>query len=151
MSAVEEAIGVLKLHGITPTPAHGITPFDVLIRESRYPNPLYMYVRGNRSKIDPRSESSLAVDLMNGRTTEIDYLNGEIVRLAEMKRIKAPVNEGLTRLVHQAEQEKRRPQIPGKELAQLIHAPILYDPFWIGAATIGAVMAAGLAANRSRM
>lgn len=42
-------------------------------------------------------------DLGAGRVTEVDWLNGEIVRLARSHRVDAPVNERLVELVHAAE------------------------------------------------
>jgi 2-dehydropantoate 2-reductase len=42
--------------------------------------------------------------LQRGRATEIDYLNGEVVRLSEQLKVAAPLNAGVVRLVHQVEQ-----------------------------------------------
>jgi 2-dehydropantoate 2-reductase len=47
-------------------------------------------------------------DLQAGRATEVDYLNGEVVRLAESLKRAAPVNARLVALVHAAEQGGRR-------------------------------------------
>ena len=43
--------------------------------------------------------SSMAMDVMNGRPTEIDYINGKIVEKARAKNLEVPVNETLRRLV----------------------------------------------------
>ena len=43
-------------------------------------------------KIDPKGRGSMADDFAAGRPTEVDYLNGEVVRLAERLGRKAPVN-----------------------------------------------------------
>jgi 2-dehydropantoate 2-reductase len=45
----------------------------------------------------------MADDLAAGRKTEIDYLNGELVRLAERLQRAAPVNRAIVDLVHAAE------------------------------------------------
>ena len=42
--------------------------------------------------------------LQRGRATEIDYLNGEIVRRGEQLNLPVPFNAGMVRLVHQVEQ-----------------------------------------------
>lgn len=42
--------------------------------------------------------------LQRGRATEIDYLNGEIVRLGEQLNVPVPFNAWVLRLVHQVEQ-----------------------------------------------
>ena len=45
----------------------------------------------------------MADDLAAGRKTEVDYLNGELVRLAERLQRAAPVNRAIVDLVHKAE------------------------------------------------
>jgi len=45
----------------------------------------------------------MADDLAAGRKTEIEYLNGELVRLAERLQRAAPVNRAIVELVHKAE------------------------------------------------
>lgn len=47
--------------------------------------------------------SSTAQDLMNGKPTEIDFLNGEVVNLAAKHGIAVPINRTLTLLVKSAE------------------------------------------------
>jgi len=46
---------------------------------------------------------SLQSDLRRGRPTEVDFINGEIVRLAEENGLKAPLNAKVVDLVHQLE------------------------------------------------
>jgi len=54
-------------------------------------------------KIDERARSSMADDLAAGRKTEVDYLNGELVALAERLGTKAPVNRAIVSLIRWAE------------------------------------------------
>ena len=54
-------------------------------------------------KIDPKGRGSMADDFAAGRPTEIDYLNGEVVRLADALGAEAPVNAAIVDLVKQAE------------------------------------------------
>jgi 2-dehydropantoate 2-reductase len=54
-------------------------------------------------KIDAKARSSMADDLAAGRKTEIDYLNGELVRLADRLQRAAPINRAIVELVHRAE------------------------------------------------
>ena len=54
-------------------------------------------------KIDPEARSSMADDLAAGRATEIDHLNGEVVKLACSLGREAPVNAAITALVKETE------------------------------------------------
>jgi hypothetical protein len=63
-------------------------------------------------KIDPTARSSMWEDLSRGRLTEVDYLNGEIVRLADSLGTKAPINQRIIELVRDAELRGQRPAQP---------------------------------------
>jgi len=52
----------------------------------------------------PQAVSSTAQDLERGRPTEIDYLNGYVVRECDARRLPAPVNRTLHALVKLLEQ-----------------------------------------------
>lgn len=54
--------------------------------------------------IMPEQMSSTAQDLMRGKPTEIDYINGEIVRRAAKHAIPVPLNNALTVMVSLSEQ-----------------------------------------------
>jgi 2-dehydropantoate 2-reductase len=54
-------------------------------------------------KIDERARSSMTDDLAAGRKTEVDYINGELIALAERVGAEAPVNRAVVALVHWAE------------------------------------------------
>jgi len=58
--------------------------------------------------VDPHARSSMWEDLEAGRRTEIDYLQGEIVALAETVGCKAPVNRALVELIRAAEAGGKR-------------------------------------------
>ena len=52
-----------------------------------------------------RNLSSMHQDLLNGKRTEIDYLNGAVVELGRKYGIGCPANESLTRMVKALEQQ----------------------------------------------
>ena len=54
----------------------------------------------------PGQFSSTAQDMMRGRATEIEFLNGEILRRAHALGIAAPINQALTVMVRLAEQRQ---------------------------------------------
>jgi 2-dehydropantoate 2-reductase len=65
--------------------------------------------------IDPHARTSMWEDLQAGRRTEIDYLNGEVVRLAESLGRRAPVNAKLVELIRGVE-AGRSTRMAGPEL-----------------------------------
>jgi 2-dehydropantoate 2-reductase len=67
------------------------------------PDVLFLRVASLMVKVDRTARSSMLDDLELHRTTEIDYLNGEIVRLAERQDVPVPVNRRLIALVKEAE------------------------------------------------
>lgn len=71
--------------------------------------------------IDPLARSSMWEDLERGRKTEVEWLNGEVIRLAARHGISVPVNEQIRRLIQQAEQGGRR-DYRGDELLAIIRA-----------------------------
>jgi len=54
-----------------------------------------------------KNRSSMLQDVLNGRKTEIDFLNGRIVELGREHQIPTPVNETLTQLIRYLEAEKQ--------------------------------------------
>ncbi len=58
--------------------------------------------------IDPHARSSMSDDLEARRLTEVDYIQGEVVALAERHGRDAPVNRALRDLIRKAEQGGRR-------------------------------------------
>ena len=71
--------------------------------------------------IDPLARSSMLDDLDAGRRTEVDWLNGEIVRLAGQLGRRAPVNARLVELVHAAEDGGKRGWT-GADLLRELHS-----------------------------
>ena len=69
----------------------------------------------------------MADDLAVGRKTEVEYLNGELVRLAERLQRDAPVNRAIVELVHKAEAgaPPLAPRAPGLEIRRTDLAPNL--------------------------
>jgi ketopantoate reductase len=48
----------------------------------------------------PGNKSSLRVDIENERPSEIDYINGAVVKLGKKHNVAVPINETLVTLVH---------------------------------------------------
>ncbi len=69
----------------------------------RLPDALFRVVLPVMAKVDAEARSSMSDDLARGRRTEVDFLNGEIVRLATRLGARAPINARIVELVHAAE------------------------------------------------
>ena len=97
-----EALRILKKAGITPARAGPLSPKMIPLAINS-PNWLFQNVLARRWKIDDKARSSMSDDLIAGRRTEIDQLNGEVVRLAETLGLDAPINRRIVELVREAE------------------------------------------------
>lgn len=116
-----EALGLLKQAGIeparlTPLPAAWI-PYAL-----RLPDPIFERLGGKILAIDPTARSSMSADLAAGRKTEVDWINGEVLRLAARLGRRAPVNERLCALVHAAEHSREHQAWSGEGLLAELRA-----------------------------
>jgi 2-dehydropantoate 2-reductase len=82
------------------------------------PDWLFRTIARRMLAVDPHARSSMWDDLEAKRATEIDYLQGEVLALAEKIGTPAPVNALLVRLVREAEAGGRR-NFTGAELRTL--------------------------------
>ena len=106
-ASIREALHVLRAAGIAPARI-GPLPPAMLPGFLALPDVIFRPVGLRLQKIDADARSSMADDFAAGRPTEIDVLNGEIVRLAERNGIDVPVNRRIVELVHEAEHGARR-------------------------------------------
>ncbi|KFG97499.1 2-dehydropantoate 2-reductase [Burkholderia paludis] len=95
---------------LTPLPAAWIPAVLDL------PDGAFRVLGGRMLAIDPLARSSMSDDLAAHRATEIEWINGEVVRLAERFGGQAPVNARLCALVHDAEGAQARPAWRGDAL-----------------------------------
>lgn len=115
MAAVlEEAVKAVEAAGIRarlqpPVPAR------LVARIFGMPDALFGLIAPRIIKVDPEARSSMWDDLVRGRKTEIDSLNGEIVRLAARVSVATPVNDAIVALVKDAE-GKGSPNLGATEL-----------------------------------
>jgi 2-dehydropantoate 2-reductase len=125
--AQQEALTLLKRAGIrsarlTPLPASWIPHVLGL------PDALFERLGRKMLTIDPLARSSMSDDLAAGHTTEVDWINGEVVRLAQGLGQTAPVNEWLGKLVHEAERAGVRPSWSGEALLAEMQAATGVSP-----------------------
>ena len=119
---IDEALAAMRAAGIAPARITGLPP-SLLPKVLRLPDWLFGILARRMLAIDPEARSSMWDDLKRGRRTEIDELQGAVIRLAKQTGSPTPVNQRVTALVRQAEAEKRGPPgltpekvraIPGK-------------------------------------
>lgn len=115
--AQRETLRLLKQAGIPTVKLTGL-PTQLIPVLMTAPNWIFTRVAKQMLTIDPVARSSMWEDLQAGRPTEVDWINGEVVKLAKSLGAEAPVNQKLVELMH--EQEKNpRPWGP-KSLLQTI-------------------------------
>jgi len=101
-AAMREGLKLLNRAGIAPAKVGAVGP-RLLPAVIGSPDWLFNNLFMKAWKIDAKARSSMTDDLAAGRKTEIDYINGELVELAERLGIDAPVNRKIVELIRKAE------------------------------------------------
>jgi 2-dehydropantoate 2-reductase len=101
-AAMREGLRILKRAGIEPAKVGEVGP-RLMPAVIDSPDWLFNHVFIKRWKIDAKARSSMSDDLSQGRKTEVDYINGELVALAERIGAEAPVNRKIVELIRAAE------------------------------------------------
>jgi 2-dehydropantoate 2-reductase len=105
-AAQAEALGLLGAAGIRPAQLLAV-PMHRFPAVLRLPDFLFRRLASKVLAVDPLARTSMWEDLEAGRPTEIDHLNGEVVRLADSLGREAPVNARLIALIRAAETVRR--------------------------------------------
>ncbi len=98
--SMREANQVLRAAGIRAAKLGRVSPqlIPVILE---LPDWLFIRIAASMLKIDDEARSSMAEDLEKGRPPEIDWLNGEIVKLGEKHGVGTPVNSTIISEVKQ--------------------------------------------------
>jgi 2-dehydropantoate 2-reductase len=112
---IAEALAAMQAAGIAPVTSP--LPAAMLPFVLRLPDSVFRVIAGRMLKIDPQARSSMWEDLQLRRKTEIDHLQGVIVRLAGQHGRSALLSERIAGLVRSAETAKQGP--PGLQPAQI--------------------------------
>ena len=118
---ISEGLAALEREDITPQGFTGVSPAKFL-RVLRLPNWLFNIVMERMIKIDAAARSSMLDDLDAGRAPEIDYLQGEVVRLAQKHGLTAPMNARMMEAVNAAFAAGASPRMSGKEIRAMLKA-----------------------------
>jgi len=97
-----EGLRLLARAGIQPAKVGAVGP-KLLPSVIGSPDWLFRNLFMKAWKIDAKARSSMADDLAAGRKTEVDYINGELVSLADRLGVDARVNRKIAELIRKAE------------------------------------------------
>lgn len=113
-ACVLEGLDIFQRTGLRPAKVVALPP-ALMARLMPLPNPLFLRVARSLVTIDPRAKSSTLQDLERGRPTEIEDLNGEVLRRAASAGLRAPVNQVVYDVIRSLEAEA----LAGKRLSFL--------------------------------
>ncbi|MSP62470.1 MAG: 2-dehydropantoate 2-reductase [Myxococcales bacterium] len=116
---VREALACLSAAGIKPVRIGRLVP-SLAPAVLTLPDWVFLRVAAAMVKVDPTARSSMWEDLDRRRPTEVEYLNGEIIRLGEEHGVPTPANRAIRALVHAAVAAGRGS--PGMSAAALAEA-----------------------------
>ncbi|MFQ6546863.1 2-dehydropantoate 2-reductase [Aestuariibius sp. 2305UL40-4] len=102
--AVSHAEGIV-LERVAKLPSRLIPPILSL------PNSLFLRIASSLVNIDPEARSSMADDYTLGRPSEVNWLNGHVVKRAKALGLIAPMNEKVTAAVMDAFAMSPRPPL----------------------------------------
>ena len=95
---IDETLALLASAGITPARLTALPPSRMPM-VLRLPTPLFRLVAARMLRIDAQARSSMADDLALDRPTEVDAIQGEVMRLAARIGSYAPRNASIADLV----------------------------------------------------
>jgi 2-dehydropantoate 2-reductase len=101
-----EGLAALRAAGIKPVATTSMPPW-LMPHLLRMPDGLFALLLERVMKIDANARSSMWEDLQRGRPTEIDYLQGVLLQLADRHGVATPVMKRVTVMVKIAEGEQR--------------------------------------------
>jgi 2-dehydropantoate 2-reductase len=120
-AAQREAVELIRASG-HPLARVTALPTGWIARLLTMPDPVFKLLARRIVDIDPHARSSMWDDLEAKRVTEVDYIQGEIVALADRLGRSAPVNRALVGLIREAERGGKR-DFTGEELCAALSLP----------------------------
>lgn len=100
---MDEALAVLQAADVACLNPVAKVPMGLVSRILKLPTWAFRLVANAMLSIDPNARSSMWEDLEKGRQTEIDELQGKIVRLARQVNLAAPINAGIAEMIGEVE------------------------------------------------
>lgn len=108
VSILQEALQLMNAAGIEPVSLPGFPLFFFKLMLRMPPTLAARLLRLTiKLKGDESIRTSTLQSLLKGKPTEIDYLNGEFVRLGRQLSLPAPINLNVVKLIHEIERTGR--------------------------------------------
>lgn len=118
-AAMNELLLITKAKGLT-LPKMTKLPANWLPTLIKIPNFLFTRLASNMLEIDPEARSSMWEDLNLRRKTEIDFINGAVVKEAQKIGLNSPANAALCALIKTAEENDKVTHVsPDKILKEI--------------------------------
>lgn len=114
-AALDEAVGLIVHAGIPfqfPLPLPYRLYRQILLRGG----PLSWWLAKAGNGLQQGSYPSMVADIENGRKTEVDQINGEIVALGRAQKLPTPINDAIVDLVRSFEGNRSPPYLKPSEL-----------------------------------
>ena len=101
-NCMDEALTIMKALGIRPEISSPLPPSWVPTI-LRLPTVLFKVVASKMLRIDPLARSSMWEDIKQNRPTEIDHINGKIVKVSKTMGISTPHNSAVVERIKRLE------------------------------------------------
>ena len=116
---VQEALQIAEANEVEVGHFNGRSP-NTLLKTLTLPNFAYRFVMQAIVKIDAKARSSMLDDLEAGRSPEVEFLQGEIVKRAQTAGLSAPHNAAILKAVKKAFADGYSPALKGSEILSLL-------------------------------
>lgn len=106
-AAIFEAVELLEQQGIKPDRRITKLPARLFCRLLTWPTPIFKILAKQMLAMAPDARPSMFYDIDANKVTEVDYINGAVVQLAQQQGRTAPINQALVTLIKDAEQAQQ--------------------------------------------
>lgn len=114
-----EGVKIVEKSGIKIESLPDLDPKKMIKRLTKL-NTFFLKIGSKFLGVSEKARNSMWQSLVRNRKTEIEYINGEIVKLAEKNKMSAPINRKLVRMIKDLEKKERRYNIKPEKLRKML-------------------------------
>ena len=127
--AGKEALAAGQKIGLQPLPIFGLSSRDLQTGDGVVEQLLDTLLSGF---VLPKSRSTVAQDWCKGRRSEVDDINGQVIRMLGSRSGLAPVNSAIVHLAHSIERGELSPSVElMPRLRELVSQPVGVGQLWL--------------------